>query len=51
MLELGVIEKSVSPYSSPVVFVPKKDGLIQFCIDFRKINKVMEFDAEPIPNM
>ena len=37
MLELGVIEKSVSPYS--------------FCIDFRKLNKVIELDAEPMPNM
>ena len=51
MLDLGVIEPSISPYSSPIVLVPKKDGSVRFCIDFPKLNKVTEFDAEPMPNM
>ena len=28
----------------------KKDGNIRLCIDFRKLNEVTIFDAEPIPN-
>ena len=51
MLDLGVIEPSISPYSSPIVLVPKKDGSVRFCFDFRKLYKVAEFDAEPMPNM
>ena len=51
MIKLRVIEKSVSPYSSPVVLVPKKDSLVRFCIDFWKLKKVIEFDADPMPNI
>ena len=51
MLDLGVMEPSISPYSSPIVLDPKKDRSVRFCIDFRKLNKVAEFDAEPMPNM
>jgi hypothetical protein len=51
MLDQGVIEPSNSPYSSPVVLVKKKDGTNRFCIDFRQLNKITIFDAEPMPDM
>ncbi|XP_070173431.1 uncharacterized protein [Littorina saxatilis] len=51
MLKMGVIEPSVSPYSSPIVIVEKKDGKKRFCSDYRRLNKIVEFDAEPMPNM
>ena len=51
MLKMGVIEKSTSPYASPVVIVKKKDGKNRFCIDYRRLNAVTVLDNEPIPNM
>ena len=51
MIDLDVTELLISPYSSPVVLVPQKDGSVRFCIDFWKVNKVTEFDAEPMSNM
>lgn len=50
MLEMGVIEKSDSPYASPIVLVRKPDGSVRFCVDFRKLNRITVFDPEPIPN-
>ncbi|XP_037803935.1 uncharacterized protein LOC119598356 [Penaeus monodon] len=51
MLSLGVIEPSTSPYCSPVVLVKKADHSWRFCVDFRALNDVSVFDAEPIPTM
>ena len=51
MLKMGVIEPSTSSYASPIVLVKKKDGKMRFCIDYRKLNKVVEFDTEPKPEI
>jgi hypothetical protein len=49
MLELDVIERSESPYASPIVLVRKKDNSNRFCVDYRAVNRVTIFDPEPMP--
>ena len=48
MMDMGVIRKSDSPYSSPFVIVRKEDGSNRICIDFRQVNKLLKFDSEPM---
>lgn len=51
MEKQGVIKPSTSPWSSPVVLAPKKDGSLRFCIDYRKLNSMMEKDVYPLPRI
>ena len=51
MLDKGVIVPSKSPYSSPIVMVPKKDGTNRMCIDYRKLNGITTKDAYPLPRI
>ena len=47
--EKGVIEKSTSPWSAPIVLVRKRNGKIRPCVDYRRLNEVARKDALPLP--
>ncbi|GFR83684.1 zinc finger protein [Elysia marginata] len=51
MLAMGIIGRSSSPYASPITVVMKKDKTIRLCIDFRRLNSLTIFDAEPISTL
>ena len=49
--EAGMVVRSNSPFSAPVILVPKHDGSKRMCIDYRKINNVTINDPFPLPNL
>lgn len=51
MLENGIAEPSSSSWASPCLLVPKADGTLRFCSDFRKVNAVTKPDSFPLPRV
>lgn len=51
MLTMNTIEPSDSPYSSQYILIKRKNDTNKFVLDFRELNKITVFDAEPMPNI
>lgn len=49
MLARGIIRRSTSDYSSPIVVVRKKDGSQRFCVDYRKLNEQTHVESSQLP--
>ena len=48
LLSKGFIRPSASPWGAPVLFVKKKDGSFQMCIDYRQLNKATVKNKYPL---
>ncbi|KAI3655708.1 hypothetical protein MP638_004514, partial [Amoeboaphelidium occidentale] len=51
MAASGLIRESKSSYSSPILFVRKKDGTLRAVVDYRAINKLTVRDRYPVPRI
>jgi hypothetical protein len=45
----GWIRPSTSSVGAPVFFVPKKDGSLQLCVDYRGLNQISRKNRYPLP--
>ncbi|GKT37408.1 LDOC1-related like protein, partial [Aduncisulcus paluster] len=47
----GIISRSKSPFYSPIVIVPKKNGSKRLCVDFRALNEITIPFRFPLPRI
>ncbi|BHF84347.1 hypothetical protein SprV_0902749800 [Sparganum proliferum] len=51
LLRAKIIQPSSSPWDSPTALVPKKDGSLRLCVDYRRLNAVTVTDSFPLPRL
>jgi hypothetical protein len=48
-LKKGYIRHSNSLAGYPILYVPKKDGSLRPCVDYRQLNSITIKDRHPLP--
>ena len=51
LLEAGLIEPATSEYGSGILFVPKANGKLKMCVDYRPLNAITVVDQYPLPRI
>jgi len=51
MMAEGKIADSETPYGALILFVPKPDGSLRLCVDYRNLNKLTILNKYPLPLM
>jgi len=51
MISEGKIADGASPYGAPILFVPKRDGCLRLCVDYRNLNKLTILNKYLLPLM
>ena len=49
MLDAGVVQPSISEWTSAPVLIRKRDGGVRWCIEYRALNSVTVKDVFPLP--
>ena len=47
----GIIEPTCSEWASPIVVVPKRNGELRLCVDYRRLNSVSQVDSYLMPRI
>ena len=49
MLQQNITVESTSPWLAPCVYVPKRNGELRICVDYRELNKRTAKNSYPLP--
>ena len=49
MLDVGVIQPSISEWTPTPVLIRKKDSQVRWCLVYRRLNNVTRKDVFPLP--
>ncbi|CAB1106948.1 unnamed protein product [Ectocarpus sp. CCAP 1310/34] len=50
-LAAGLIQHSTSPWASPFVVIPKKDGSVCITVNYKRLNALVDLDGQPLPRV